>query len=84
MDIHFNEKREPELVSWLQLDIGDVYYHIHTHQSGVKTGSNSFYYFTDKSYHRWPKYLRESHVSAGYKNFIRCRYALEVNYDVHK
>ena len=82
MNIHFKEKREPELVSWNQLDIGDVYYHIHTHAIGVKTSTNSFYYFSDKSNHHWPKYLTESHAKDGYKNFIRCSYTMEVNYDV--
>ena len=81
MDIHFNEKREPEIVTWNQLDIGDIYYHRHTHDIGVKTGANTFYYFTDKSYHHWPRYLIEAHKEE-YKNFIRCSYALEVNYDV--
>ena len=84
MDIHFKEKREPELLSWNQLDIGDIYYHIHNHTIAVKTGSKSFFNFTDKAYHHWPKYLNESHDKEAYKNFIRCSYALEVNYDVRK
>ena len=82
MDIHFNEKREPEIVTWNQLDIGDIYYHRHTHAIAVKTSSNSFFNFTDKSNHHWNKDLRELHANGGYKNFIRCGYALEVKYDV--
>lgn len=78
MKIHFNEKRPPELMSWTQLDVGDIFYHVWVHKIGVKLSKNSFYYFNDKSLHHWAKPSQEGHKK-GYKNFIRCNYTLEVD-----
>lgn len=59
--MNFNEKRAPILMSWLELDIGDIFYHVWTHKIGVKLSANSFYYFTDKSLHHWAKLNQEGH-----------------------
>lgn len=76
--IYFKDKRAFELVSWNDLDIGDIFYHVWLHKTGLKLSKNYFYYFDDKSFSHWSKLNQEGHKK-GYKNFMRCTYTLEVD-----
>lgn len=50
----------PELLSWDELKIGDVYYHTCTKKVNIKTSKNSYVSFYDKKYHTRSKLLQGS------------------------
>ena len=66
----YDEHQYYELVSWSELDIGDIYIHIHNKDFSVKTGPQSYFTFDNRSFHYWPKLLQEH----DYKNFVKCSF----------
>ena len=49
-----------ELLSWEELNIGDVYYHNFTKNVCIKISPNGYLSFTDKKYHTRSKILQGS------------------------
>lgn len=50
----------PHCLSWDELKIGDVYYHMCTKKVNMKTSKNSYVSFSDKKYHTRSKLLQGS------------------------
>ena len=69
-----------ELLTWNELRIGDLYFHIHSKDFNIKTGNHSYFNISEHTYHTVSKLLQEGDDK--YKNFIRCSFVLSV--DVNK
>ena len=69
------------LLTWNELRIGDIYYHVHSEDFNIKTGNNSYFDISDHEFHTWPKLLQESHD----KNhcFIRASYEMGIFLNYH-
>lgn len=50
----------PDFLSWDELKIGDVYYHMFAKTVNMKTSKNSYVSFSDKKYHTRSKLLQGS------------------------
>ncbi len=55
-----NTPDTPHYLSWDELKIGDVYYHMYTKKVNMKTSKNSYVSFSDKKYHTRSKLLQGS------------------------
>ena len=66
-----------ELLTWNELRIGDLYYHIHCKEFMLKTGAHSYFNISEHTYHTVSKLLQTGDDK--YKNFIRCSFILSVN-----
>ena len=56
-----------ELLSWDELKVSDVFYHIYTKNFCMKTSKNSYVSFRDKKYHTRSKLLQGSHSKVYYQ-----------------
>ena len=54
-------------LSWDELKVSDVFYHIHTKNVCMKTSKNSYVSFIDKKYHTRSKLLQGSHSKVYYQ-----------------
>ena len=55
------------LLSWEELKVSDVFYHIHTKDVCMKTSKNSYVSFHNKKYHTRSKLLQGSHSKVYYQ-----------------
>lgn len=49
-----------DLLTWNELRIGDLYFHIHSHKFYIKTGRHSYFNISDHTNHLVPKLLQEA------------------------
>ncbi len=66
------------LMSWNEMRIGTIYYHIHAHYFAIKTGYQSFFDITNNRASRRSQLLQDG-KGGDYKNFIECTYRMHVN-----
>lgn len=69
-----------KILSWDELKIGDVYYHIFLKSVGMKTSKNSYISFSDHKYHTRSKLLQGSHSKTYYQ--INAEFTFE--FDLYK
>ena len=63
-------------VSWNEMHIGTIYYHIHSHYYAIKTGNQSYFDITNNRASKRSKLLKDG---GDYKNFIECSYRIQIN-----
>lgn len=81
MSVHFRSEclyfnSDNHLVTWNEMKIGTIYYHIHCHYYAIKTGNHTYFDITDKHNSRRSKLLQDG---GDYKNFIECSYRIQNN-----
>lgn len=63
------------IMSWNEMQIGTIYYHINAHYFAIKTGKQSYFDITNNRSSKRGKLLQGA---GDYKNFIKCSYNVEV------
>ena len=66
------------LVSWNEMQIGTIYYHIHSHYYAIKTGNQSFFDLTHNRASKRSKLLQEGN-GGNFKNFVECAYRIQTS-----
>ena len=72
--IYFNS--DNHLMSWNEMHIGTIYYHIHLDDYCIKTGNQSYFSISNNHQSHRSKLLQEG---GDYKNFIECSYQIQIN-----
>lgn len=72
--MYFNS--DNHLVSWNEMKIGTIYYHIHADYYAIKTGYQSYFDITNNRSSRRSVLIKEG---GDYKNFIECSYHIKIN-----
>lgn len=76
MIIKFKYNPEHNLaLSWDELKIGDVFYHIHTKDVCIKTSGKAYFTINDRTYHTRSKLLSDG---GHYKNYLQVACKIEV------
>ena len=69
-------KSDNHLMSWNEMRIGTIYYHIHLDEYCIKTGNQSYFSISENHQSHRSKLLQEG---GDYKNFIECSYQIQIN-----
>ena len=69
-------KSDNHLMSWNEMRIGTIYYHIHLDYFAIKTGNQSYFDITNNRASKRSKLLQDG---GDYKNFIECSYNIQIN-----
>ena len=72
--LYFNG--DNHLVSWNEMKIGTIFYHIHVHYYGIKTGNQTYFNISDSHRSYRSKLLKDG---GDYKNFIECSYRIQTD-----
>ena len=72
--LYFNS--DNHLVSWNEMQIGTIYYHLYSHYYAIKTGNQSYFDITNNRASKRSKLLQDG---GNYKNFIECSYRIQIN-----
>lgn len=77
------QKYKPDtdvLLSWDELKVSDVFYHIYTKNVCIKTSKNSYFSFCDKKYHTRSKLLQDSHSKVYYQ--INAEFIFNIEFSI--
>lgn len=67
-------------LSWDELKVSDVFYHIHTKDVCMKTSKNSYVSFINKKYHTRSKLLQGSHSKVYYQISAKFIFNIDLKY----
>ena len=72
--LYFNS--DNHIVSWNEMQIGTIYYHLNAHYYAIKTGTQSFFNITNNKASKRGTLLKDA---GDYKNFVECSYRIQIN-----
>lgn len=75
-ELFFNS--DNHIMSWNEMRIGTIYYHIHAQYFAIKTGYQSFFDITNNRASKRSQLLQDGEGN-NYKNYIECTYRIHVN-----